>query len=153
LRIWRYQRDDVQPCYLVNAFAANDPESTALVLDRVAGALGCDAERCVGLLSLRPDRGDRTLQWLTALQKGFLKRFGRLYVIGFHARALQRRLKGLSKLVPIEVIGVEDPAGTTQTVLAPIRVVGGVLFGFGNIAGSGEALIAHWNAVGDRFEV
>jgi poly-gamma-glutamate synthase PgsB/CapB len=160
LRIWRYREDGSngegdwqQSCFLVNAFAVNDPESTGLVLDGVTAALSLGPERCVGLLNLRADRGDRTLQWVTALREGFLERFGKLYVMGLHAQAVERRLRRVKHLSPIEVIETNGPAETTHKVLSGIRTVGGVVFGFGNIAGPGEALIAHWSAAGEPVEV
>jgi len=153
LRVWRYQQDVSQLCFLVNAFAVNDPESTALVFDRVTGALGREMDLCVGLLSLRPDRGDRTLQWLTALREGFLERFDHLYVMGLHAQALERRLKRFSRRTPVEALEVKGPEETTRTVLPSIREARGLVFGFGNMVGPGEGLIAHWNAIGEPFEV
>ena len=42
---------------LVNAFAANDPESTLRTYDMVMDAEGQGPEECIGLLSLRSDRG------------------------------------------------------------------------------------------------
>ena len=74
-------------------------------------------------------------------------------MIGLHARAVERRLRRFKHPVPIEVIEFKDPAETTQTVLARTREVGGVAFGFGNIAGPGEKLIAHWDAVGEPIEI
>jgi poly-gamma-glutamate synthase PgsB/CapB len=160
LRIWRHRRDedvgelDRQPaCFLVNAFAANDPESTGLVIDDVMAALGIEPERCVGLLSLRADRGDRTLQWVTALRDGFVERFDRLYVMGLHARAVQRRLRRSDHSASVEILEMQNPVETTRAVLASIRDIGGVVFGLGNIAGPGEELIAHWSAAGETFEV
>jgi poly-gamma-glutamate synthase PgsB/CapB len=153
LGIWRYRRGaSGQPFILVNAFAANEPESTALVHGSVMAALGVRAERCVGLLNLRPDRGDRTLQWAEALRGGFLDRFSRLYVIGLHARALARRLKRGNAAGRIEVVRANRPEEITQSVLLGMGDTGGVVFGFGNIGGAGEALVAHWSAAGERLE-
>lgn len=158
LRIWRYREGEdgnerQKPCFLVNAFAVNDPESTGLTLDVVTAALGFGPERCVGLLNLRADRGDRTLQWVAALRQGFLERFAYLYVTGLHARAVERRLKRLNTRALVEAIGTRPPAETTHMVSSKIPVDGGVVFGFGNIAGMGEALIAHWSATGEPVEV
>jgi poly-gamma-glutamate synthase PgsB/CapB len=154
LGIWRYQPAEIAtPCFLVNAFAANDPESTALIYEGIMAALDMDPERCVGLLSLRPDRGDRTLQWVGALREGFLDRFSQLYVLGLHAPALARRLKGCEGAARIEVIRGSRPAEITQTALSGIREAGGAVFGFGNIGGVGEALVAHWSETGEPWEV
>jgi len=153
LRIWRYRPSIARTdCFLVNAFAANDPESTLLIHDKVMNALGADPQRCVGLLNLRSDRGDRTLQWADSLVEGGLSRFHLLYVCGLHAPALRRRL-GRSDVVPIEVLRRTRPASMTRTVLSGIGDAGGVVFGFGNIAGAGESLVAHWREVGEPWEV
>ncbi|NIM52862.1 MAG: poly-gamma-glutamate synthase PgsB [Gemmatimonadales bacterium] len=154
LRIWRYRPAGSQaPCLAVNAFAANDPESTMLVYGKVMTALGADPERCVGLMNLRPDRGDRTLQWVDALSQGVLQRFSRLYVFGLHAPALKRRLRRLDGAARIEVLRRSRPVEMMRTVASGIRDSGGVVFGFGNIGGVGQALAAHWSEVGEPLEV
>lgn len=154
LRIWRYRPAGLQStCFLVNAFAANDPESTLLVHSQVMAALRVDPERCVGVMNLRPDRGDRTLQWVAALRGGFLNRFTRLYVLGLHAAALKRLLKRFDDAARIEVLRQKRPAEIMQSVLPRIRDAGGVVFGFGNIGGAGEALVAHWRAAGEPWGI
>jgi poly-gamma-glutamate synthase PgsB/CapB len=154
LGIWRYEPADMRaPCFLVNAFAANDPESTALIHDAVMAALNVGWERCVGLLSLRSDRGDRTLQWVKALRHGFLDRFSRLYVLGRHAPALALRLRRYDDAARIEVLRGTRPTEITQTAASGIPEAGGAVFGFGNIGGVGEALVAHWSEVGESWEV
>lgn len=154
LGIWRYQPGDVgAPCFLVNAFAANDPESTALIHEEVMAALDVGPERCVGLLSLRPDRGDRTLQWAKALREGFLDRFDRVYVMGLHAPALAWRLGRFDEAVRVKVLRGTRPAEITKTAASGIGEAGGAVFGFGNIGGVGEALVAHWRETGEPWEV
>jgi poly-gamma-glutamate synthase PgsB/CapB len=154
LGIWRYRLGDGRaPCYLVNAFAANDPESTMLIHEEVIALLGVDPRRCVGLLSLRPDRGDRTLQWVAALREGFLDRFSRLCVVGLHGRALARRLGRVVNGGKVEVLRGTKPEEITRTVLSGIADEGGVLFGFGNIGGVGQALVAHWSKAGKLWLV
>ncbi len=153
LRIWRYRPSNAQTdCYLVNAFAANDPESTLLIHDKVMSALGTDPKPCVGLLNLRSDRGDRTLQWVESLAGGGLSRFDRLYVCGLHAPVLRRRL-GRSDEVPVEVLHRTRPSRMTQTVMSGIGDTGGIVFGFGNIAGAGESLVAHWRRVCEPWDI
>jgi poly-gamma-glutamate synthase PgsB/CapB len=152
LRIWRYRWGDLHPaCFLVNAFAANDPESTMLVHARVMTVLSKDSERCIGLLNLRPDRGDRTTQWVEALRGGFLDRFSRLYVTGLHAHALQRRLKRCDSAARVEVIRPSGPGRIMQRVFSGLDEGGHVIFGFGNIGGVGEALVMHWHGAGEPW--
>ncbi len=154
LTVWRHQPAGAPaPCFLVNAFAANDPESTLLVHGKVTAALDVGPERCVGLLNLRTDRGDRTLQWVETLGGGFLDRFSRLCVLGLHAPAVARRLKRIDDAAEIEVMRLTRPADITDCVLSPIREAGGVVFGFGNIGEAGEALVTHWSRVGETLEI
>ncbi|MFQ6109906.1 MAG: poly-gamma-glutamate synthase PgsB, partial [Candidatus Aminicenantales bacterium] len=77
--------------YLVSAFAANDPESTRHVLSLLKEKKIFDGKRSIGLLNLRADRGDRTLQWLEALRKGFFPHFHKLVLVGEHASVLKRK--------------------------------------------------------------
>ena len=154
LSVWRYSSGEMEnSCYLVNAFAANDPESTVAVYDKISAVLYAEPGCCVGLVSLRPDRGDRTLQFLEAFRGGFLSRFSRLYIIGLHAQALARRLRRGGTGPPIEVLSEKRPAEITRAVLSGIRESGGVVFGFGNFGGAGEGLVKHWREVGERWGI
>lgn len=163
-RAWRVSGP--APAFLVHAFAANDPASTLRVLDEVtaglddafggpAGTGSPDARpRRVGLLSLRADRGDRTLQWADALGAGLLDRFDSLLVTGMHARALSRRVLRMRGSTPppprILLMGSTDPADLTRTALAELGHQGGLVLGFGNIGGAGLALVDHWTRVGQE---
>ncbi len=162
LRVWRYPRaDGLPPWRVANAFAANEPESTLRIYDLV----GADPATCVGLLALRPDRGDRTVQWIEALASGFLERFRRVYVHGLHAHALQRRLRKAEARTAaagvtggragppgpdrVVILGDEPPHRIMQAILEAEGAEPGLLFGFGNIAGVGESLVRHWREVGE----
>jgi poly-gamma-glutamate synthase PgsB/CapB len=150
LRVWRYEPGSSDaPCFVVNAFAANDPESTLQAHDRALEALPFPPQRYAGVLNLRADRGDRTLLWLKALDGGALSRFGRLYLCGLHARALKRRLGRSEKGCGVEVLSPGEPAKMMETVTAGFGVPGGVVFGFGNIGGPGKKLVKHWQEAGE----
>jgi hypothetical protein len=153
---------------LVNAFAANDPTATMRVYDQVmAGsgpATGTEWERgrprCVGLLSLRADRGERTLQWADALARGLLDRFDALLVTGLHAAALARRLRmggrgsvrpgdaPTPRETPVRVLRRASAEDMTRAALEELGPSGGVVFGFGNIGGPGLELVEHWASLG-----
>lgn len=147
------------PIFLVNAFAANDPASTARVMEETSRRLGTSAgspdgpggpegrPRRVGLLNLRADRGDRTTQWADALGAGFLERFDVLLVTGAHAGALARRVRR-AQSPPVVVLARSSAARMTQTALVALGDGGGMIFGFGNIAGAGAALVDHWARTG-----
>jgi poly-gamma-glutamate synthase PgsB/CapB len=145
LRAWSYPRTGgTESWRVVNAFAANDPESTFLALDQVTGG-GRISEKPIGLLNLRADRGDRTLLWVEALKDGGAARFSHLYLSGLHARAMVRRLEGPDG-PSVEVL----PRMEAPKVMAMLtkRSEAGVLFGFGNIGGLGEEMVRHWAEAG-----
>ncbi len=131
--------------YLVSAFAANDPESTRESLDKVGEKIDFGGMRLTGLLNLRSDRGDRTLQWSQALECEPYSRFDRVYFLGDQARALRSKL----------------PAGGTRWCVLqakePVRIMeeitqktgdDSVLIGMGNMGGAGAELVRHWEKIG-----
>jgi poly-gamma-glutamate synthase PgsB/CapB len=150
---------------VVNAFAANDPESTLRSLDGLPLTEGLaekeEVRRPAGLLTLRRDRADRSLLWTEALIAGALSRFGHLYVHGFHANAVSRRLRGFGG-PEVEVLGPTRPEEIMKRVMgaevgkpAAGRGRGGgeqgvrVLVGFGNMGGLGERMVRHWSERGE----
>jgi len=157
LRVWRYPRAEAEtPWRVVNAFAANDPDSTLRVYDRVMAEQGHGPDSCVGLLNLRADRGDRTLQWVESLQAGALERFCRLYVYGLHARALRFRMRRQDPDGRIRILAPGPPDGIMGQVFlerdevgGSLNGTGGILFGFGNIGGLGDTLVRHCRHVGE----
>ena len=144
VRVWEYRSEQAaKSCYLVSGFAANDPESTLQVVARVRETLPSCPEHLTGLLALRPDRGDRTVQWIEAIRSGDLDCFNRLYVVGGHAHAMKRMLPGL------RLLRGDRPEQMMATIMADIGN-DGVLFGCGNYVGTGQLLVDHWERTGTR---
>ncbi len=147
LKVWRSRsRKGAHSYYLVNAFAANDPESTFETLSRVLESLPGSVDRVFGLLNLRPDRLPRTLQWIEALQSGGLSRFDKLFVTGSHCALVKKRLPGTQVL--------KD--GLPEAMMAPITAgipQDGVVFGFGNIKNAGARLVAYWDRIGEIYGI
>ncbi|ABV33731.1 poly-gamma-glutamate synthase PgsB [Pseudothermotoga lettingae] len=135
LRFWKLTNDVI----VVNGFAANDPDSTIRVFNRakeILNELG-SFDQFVGILNLRADRVDRTVQWLNCLKEWFP--FEKLYVVGSDSALFVKRLK--------------NPKCVATTVEKLIDVVSRfdqrtVIFGFGNIAGAGMKLIEKWQENG-----
>jgi hypothetical protein len=142
-KIWKYKVDGKE-IFAVNAFAANDPVSTTQLLDSTRAALTGMATSFTGLLHLRADRADRTLQWITALSGSTGESIGSLYVVGGHARALARRVKKAN------VLSSDDPQEIMRLVGAEVQDHA-VIFGFGNIGGLGARLVEHWNRNGEPY--
>jgi poly-gamma-glutamate synthase PgsB/CapB len=145
--IWEYRPDGGEKTvYLVNAFAANDPESTFSAIARLKGILPLASIELIGLLSLRSDRGDRTVQWIQALKTSEFNLFSKLYVTGAHAEIVKRRLKNVS------VIKSKLPEEIMKIIMVDAKG-GCLIFGFGNIVGIGLSLVEYWNDVGEEYGI
>lgn len=155
LMIWRTVRAGADgERFLVSAFAANDPDSARRVVDGLAGAGLFDGRGRIGLLSLREDRGDRTLQWLEAVRDGRLSDFDDLVLVGPPALAAFRRLaKGRGPEVPprLSVSVRKDPVAIMASLPAAGAARGAVVVGLGNMVGLGEALVEHWRTIGEPY--
>lgn len=143
--VWRYQAGS-KSIFLVNAFAANDPESTMKVLEKTRETLAAEAAPITGLLNLRSDRPDRTVQWIEGLRDGMGGNFKRIYVVGGHANVVRRKVK------TAEVLCRTRPEEITNTI-ASVMEEDGVLFGFGNIGGAGLRLVEHWQRAGEEYGI
>jgi poly-gamma-glutamate synthase PgsB/CapB len=147
LRVWEADLGiPPAPWVLASAFAANDPESSGLALERLRGLPPAAGRELVGLLNLRADRGDRTVQWIEALEDGFFADFSSLYVVGAHVAARRwRRLPGRAPAVrPL-------PGRLVESIMGEIirgRPRGAVLVGLGNMGGLGERFVLHWEKIG-----
>jgi len=147
LRIWRHRPDDGdRTCYLVNAFAANDPDSTFRVLSKAGDLLKSDTSNIIGILNLRADRVPRTVQWISVLKSGAMGRFARLFVTGDSAALVRRRLQG------VHVLKAASPEKMMQIVCSGAPD-GSLIFGFGNVKGSGKLLIEYWSRIGEPYGI
>ncbi len=137
------------PWILVSAFAANEPESSRLVLASLREKIARGDRPLVGLLNFRRDRGDRTRQWLDAQKKGFFAGFRRVYVVGAHGHALrlQRRAGGVRVFTPLSG---RSPSAIMDDIIS-LEGRGSVLIGLGNIGGVGGALVEHWQKIGRPY--
>lgn len=142
-KIWKY-RVDGKELFAVNAFAANDPASTKELLDSTRSTLSDVAASYAGLLHLRSDRADRTLQWAGALTGEQGGMFDSLYLIGGHSRALARKIRKANVLVS------DDPREIMRSIGSQLQA-GAVIFGFGNIGGIGVRIVEHWNQEGEPY--
>lgn len=144
-RVWTY-RIGGKRIFLVNAFAANDPDSTMRIYEKARRTLAAAPALFTGLLNLRYDRPDRTVQWIEALKEEASSHFKNLYVVGGHAHVVQRKVKSAS------ILPYSSPDEITN-VIAESMEEDGILFGFGNIGGAGRALVEHWQRLGEEYGV
>ncbi len=147
LASWRVRADELSPSWMaINAFAANDPESTMAVLHRAKDHWPMNPSIVVGLLNLRHDRGDRTLQWIEALGKR-PSAFDRMIVCGAVPWSVQRRLERYFGKA-LTIARSADPTIIMQAA-GELSPEGGYLFGFGNIGGVGLRMLKYWQDKGE----
>jgi len=133
---------------LAGLFAANEPESTRLALERLRRRSPFAGRRLIALVNLRADRASRTRQWLAAIRSGFFAEFDRLVFIGEQASALARIRFSRGEGIPIVGAVSGRSADKVMAAIWPLSEGEAVVVGVGNIAGIGRALIEHWDAVG-----
>jgi hypothetical protein len=170
LKVWKIQAAPPAPAsaraggpaiFAASAFAANEPESSALVLDALRRRHPGLPPKTLALLNLRADRGDRTEQWLEALRDGFFASFERLVFMGDHARALGRRnwasrggrgrrARAEFPHPSISAVADRDPARITAA-LCELVAGDALIVGLGNIGGAGAALVDHWARTGEAL--
>jgi len=152
LKMWRVESGSPpRQLECISCFAANDPESTRLALSKLQKMIGIEGKKWVGLLNLRNDRGDRTLQWLTALKQRTFPEFGRIYLVGFHARAFKRKF-GNSNGVSIDILKKMKPDKLVSQILKQEEGPC-VLVGIGNIGGAGRDLVDFWEKEGEPHDL
>ena len=152
LKVWRINTGS--PSYqlrCVNGFAANDPESTRLALSRLKARKRIEGRRWIGFLNLRKDRGDRTLQWLEALQGGIFPEFERIYVDGIHDHAFKKRF-GDSEQISVSVLRGQRPEILMNQIIRREQR-DCLLVGLGNMGGVGRDLVDYWEKVGESDDL
>lgn len=153
LRVWEFQ-DETGPnkLILINAFAANDPESTKKVFEKCKVKFNYETDNVIGMINLRSDRPERTLQWCnTLLNTSFLK-LKKILLIGdkFACQYMQRKLRHNRKL-QVSIISEAKPEKIMNAVFK--NGFGySVVFGFGNIKGVAEKLVNYWDCRGRKIE-
>lgn len=152
LKIWR-AKAGVPPrdLYLISAFAANDPLSTSKILSKIEEKIPLKRKKVIGLLNLRQDRGDRTLQWAEALQEEHFKLFNRWVFIGGHAYVLKGRMDSTKKK-KISIIKEKSPQKILSK-LAGMEEGKSVIVGMGNMAGAGRELVKCWERIGKPYDL
>lgn len=138
-------------CWFISAFAANEPESTAVVLDYLKKKDVLKGKKRTALLSFRKDRGDRTLQWLRALEGGFLSEFDRIFLLGEHAGVVLKKIKSVSKGQDFIARISGSPAEITTD--AVFQDEESVVVGMGNMAGFGHKLVQYWDTIGEPCDL
>lgn len=153
LKIWTIQpNQSVDDWYLVSAFAANDPESTQKVLEKLKETDWWKGKKVIGLLNLRQDRGDRTQQWIEALRQNAFPELSKLVLLGNHAMAAKRKIQRKTVSMPVFAFRKKTAKDIVASVFA-LQAEVAVVIGMGNMQGAGEALVRFWQQKGKSHVV
>jgi hypothetical protein len=128
-----------------NLFAANDVQSTRILIDSLPPGFR------VGLFNSRRDRGERSLQFIKAVQKGVFDDIVIFFVMGSAGSFFRRKLPG--RILAIKSNDPEKIMGTIQKAISALidfQNSNVQILGMGNIKGA-EALLDYWQAQGERF--
>ena len=123
-------------CY--NLFAANDVESTRILMDGLEGGFR------VGLFNSRRDRPWRDLQFVKALRNGVFDDIRIFFVMGSAGAFFKRKLQGRTRTIksndPEKIMALIQKALSEQEDLQSSTVQ---VIGMGNIKGA-TALLDYW---------
>jgi poly-gamma-glutamate synthase PgsB/CapB len=154
LRVWRVEFGEPPlRAVCVSLFAANEPESSTAALLKVREIVPGSGRPFIGLLSLREDRADRTLQWVRAAGEGFFRDFSVVILIGPPARPALKKIRRLS--------GPDGPILTCLERPSPEEVMGRILslaageavvVGLGNFVGFGADIVRFWESIGTAYD-
>jgi len=142
LEVYRL-RHKTRDVYFVNSFAANDPHSSSLVMEKILGLMNIVEPVIYGLLSLRSDRGERSRQWLDFVSADG-NAFKNIFITGMHANVFIRELEKSEK------IKVDKPGEITDHILSRVENRA-LIFGLANIKGTGKSLVEYWKREGERI--
>jgi hypothetical protein len=98
------------------------------------------------------DRGDRTLQWLKAIQRGRFSKFDGMMLIGGHAVVLNRKFRSMDLGTIFWHSRSLDPEVVMKRLRAEISGQA-VLIGMGNMGGMGRRFVGLWEKIGEAYGV
>lgn len=153
LRIWRLDLSlPKRVWYLVNAFAANDPESTRQIMDVLRKKPELCKRKWIGLLNLRKDRGSRTRQWEKAIRQKMFPELRRMIFLGEHGEILKKSLTHQFGEENVIVIQTRNGRNIMEK-LTQLEKQQAVIVGMGNIGRAGISLVDHWDRIGNRYDL
>ncbi|MGE5585191.1 MAG: poly-gamma-glutamate synthase PgsB [Bacillota bacterium] len=139
-------------CVLVNAFAANDPSSTAMLWARFSESLHGRRMPVIAVMNNRSDRPQRIVGLADVVARDLKP--DHVVLIGQLGRLARREL-ARAGLDPARVVDLTGGAHDLRSVLDRLEaLVSGetVIFALGNTKGMGQALVNHFADQPGRIE-
>ncbi|MFC2158924.1 poly-gamma-glutamate synthase PgsB [Acidobacteriota bacterium] len=136
----------------VNLFEANDPQSTREILDLLGKQRNLPDLKKVGLFNLRPDRGERTLQWLESIRQDQFSDIQEFVFLGRQSPLVVRRLRKKGLRARCFALNEKWPEKVMEKIRSGID--GDILLlGMMNMGGMGERLTSYWNQTGAPYDI
>lgn len=152
LKIWKLSlSSQVGGLYLANAFAANDPQSSRQAISELLKKKDLAAKKIIGLLNFRRDRGDRTIQWLKALNRNIFPEIDEFYLAGEHSQAFLRRVHKDIKS-KVKIVTSNDPEGIIDQITSG-RKEEILLIGMANMGGLGQEMVNYWQRMAEVYDL
>lgn len=129
--------DDKRSAHFVNAFAANDPNSTLMIWQHI-GTMGYQTENSMVIVNCRRDRVDRTLQMAEDVLPNM--NIDILVAVGESVKPITEAVD-TKKISPQKYINAEGLSAHEVYKLIKDYFEDRTIFGFGNIHGGGEELL------------
>ena len=129
--------DDKRSAHFVNAFAANDPNSTLMIWKHI-GTMGYPTKNSMVIVNCRPDRVDRTLQMAEDVLP--YMDIDILVAMGESVKPINEAID-TKKISPQKYINAEGLSPHEVHELIKEYFEDRTIFGFGNIHGGGEELL------------
>lgn len=149
LKAWLVRETEAERTrFCVSVFAANDPQSCQHALRKLKQIPDLNGKPWLGLLNLRRDRGDRSLQWAEAIALGRFPEMEKIGIIGDHVQAFERKCVALANQTTLLPLNEKSPHKIMESLfrLEPEEMV---VVGMGNMAGAGRALVEYWQEKGE----
>jgi len=139
LRIVPLDKNIWSSSVFVNGFAANEPESSLKILEMVNGISGLPDGGTIVLFNGRPDRVDRTQQFV----KDFFPKLENVTLIGMGQciKSIETAMRKKKFPGVNEYIHMEDASPEEVERKLKIFAKNSIIFGVGNIHGDSEELI------------
>ena len=137
-----------QGSYFVNAFAANDPVSTLNIYKRIA-EMGYNTDNSVVIMNCRPDRVDRTEQFANSVLPQLNSDI--LVLVGGVTAPIQQAYKA-GRIPAKHLLNLENMPANSIIRKIEQEFPGRLVFGIGNIHGTGEPLQAEFENIAKKEE-
>jgi len=147
LKIYKLSKKN-KTLFFVNAFAANDKNSTLLIWENINKRTDLKKLPKIGIINNREDRVLRSIQFAHILAEEII--LSKIILVGPLSKLAERTLLKL-KVPPDKILNLAKITDTENILQIILQLTSnkGLLIGFGNTKGMGQNLIEYFNKYGE----